>query len=89
MANEKGFSLEEIYAGLKSFRGAMNDVATECNCNREWVRMVLTGKYTDDALVVKAAQVWLRYAEESAKQKQQISQLVNQARSFQNQPATV
>lgn len=87
MANEKGFSLTEIYEGLKSFRGAMNDVAKECRCNREWVRMVLTGKYPDDALVVKAAEVWLRYAEESAKQKQQISALVNKARSLQNIPA--
>jgi hypothetical protein len=84
MAKDQAFSLKEIYDGLKSYRGAMGHLAKVAGCNREWIRLVLIGKYTDDALVLKAAKVWLEYAEAEAKQNAQISELVNRARSLQS-----
>ncbi len=87
MANES-FTLEEIYEGLRSHYGSFGVVAKEYGCDRQWVREVLKGRQTDAALLVKAAEVWLRYEQAIVDAKANVSNLVKQARLLKNQSVT-
>jgi hypothetical protein len=59
-----GYSTEEIRLGLKKFRGSMKELAQKCGKTREWVRLVLCGKYFDAQLLEAAAILWDQKEEE-------------------------
>jgi hypothetical protein len=80
---QEAFTLAEILSGLKAHRGSMNIVAERCGCQREWVRQVLKGQFTDHNLVVVAAAVWAEQEQEAADKRQQALQQVQQARKAQ------
>ena len=79
---EPNFSFREIYDALKTYPGAVARLADEHDCTRQWINLVLHGKYEDVALVKKAAEIWVQEAEAYARETESISELVNQARSL-------
>lgn len=84
MAAATDFILKEIYDGLKGFRGSINELSNHCKCSREWVRLVLSGKYHDDALLQAAAEMWSEKQRIKAAGKTTINDIVVEARAALN-----
>lgn len=40
-----------LYSRVKEYRGAINGIANRVSCHREWVRLVLQGKYYDEKVI--------------------------------------
>lgn len=75
---------QEIYQGLKSFRGAITELALRCNCTREWVRLVLKGKYPDDNLLKQAAVLLLEKTTTKVADQNLIHQKITEVREAQS-----
>lgn len=46
---------KKVWDGLRRHRGSLKDLAARCQRTEEWVRLVLSGKGKDDALIYAGA----------------------------------
>ena len=75
---------KEIYWGLKKFKGSINELAKRCDRSREWVRLVLSGKYDDVGLLQEAALLWSEHEQKLATSQNQIEQTISEAKAALN-----
>lgn len=64
--------VNNLYINLKRHRGAFNRIAKEAGCHRNWVRLVLKGKFKDDDLLIVCAKVLKELEEEHLKKKTEL-----------------
>lgn len=50
----KEANMNILYEKVRQHRGAMNSIASNVKCSREWVRRVLKGDYFDAAVIMAA-----------------------------------
>ena len=67
--------LEKIREELKKWHGAIKEVAEDCGCSREWVRLVLLGLYKDLKVLDSAVRVIRSKQKEEAAIKDAITSL--------------
>lgn len=72
--------LAEIWEGLGRHRGSKDEVARRAKCQREWVRLVLSGKYSDSNVVLIASEVLAEKEAEQAKIMEQVSENLRKVR---------
>ncbi len=66
--------LKKLHDELKEYRGSFKEIAERHNCHREWVRMVLSGRYNDDALLIVATAV----LKERKKSRERVNTLISE-----------
>jgi hypothetical protein len=81
---------QQIYQGLRRHYGSMSEVCERLRKQREpegregfsrqWVRLVLQGKYSDPEVVQVAATVWKEYEERAAELRNRTHQISLQAK---------
>jgi hypothetical protein len=81
---------EQIYEGLRRHYGSMAEVCERLEAqrkpkgregySRQWVRLVLQGRYSDPEVVEVAAQVWKEYEEKAAEVRTRAHQISLQAK---------
>lgn len=76
-------TVNEIYQGLRAFRGSITELAQKCNCTREWVRLVLKGVYVDNGLLEKAVELLLEKTTNQNANLQNLQEKIEQVRAAQ------
>lgn len=75
-------TVKKIYEGLKRHDGSINELASRCNCSREWVRRVLNGSSEDTELVLEAAKLWKELEVKEKERKQAADRIAAEAEAL-------